>query len=237
MNMNIGICDDDSMEVARIKEIVEEYFSSNKIEGIIKIYDSSKVLLEGYYSLDLLFLDIEMPEVNGLAVAEEIRREDRNVRIVFLTNHRNYIQKAFIVQAYRYLFKPYRNTDITEVINHAVKEIITVPGIYLEKKNGDKMWLRYRDIYYIEALGDGSVVYLADDKIITGKALKYWEKQMTEDFVQCHRSYIVNMYFIVKITHTSVFIRKYKGIPLSVRKRALMTNTYLEYIRSNAREI
>ncbi len=237
MNIQIGICDDDSKEIEYLKEIVEEYLLSRKIGGTIITFCSPKAMLEKDITLDLLFLDIEMPEQNGLVTAQDIRRKDREVRIVFLTYHREYIQKAFVVKAYRYLYKPYDKSDIYEVLNHVVREIITVPGTYFGKKGGERLWIRYCDIYYIEALGDGSVIILQDNNIITGKTLKYWRQCLPEDFMQCHKSFIVNMYYIKEITNTSIVLKDHKEIPLSIRRRTIMSNTYLEYIRSIAREI
>lgn len=237
MNLCIGICDDEVKEIENIKKIVSEYFLSQGIDSKIITFSSPQMLINEYESLDILFLDIEMPGLNGLDVAEEIRRDDDNVRIVFLTNHREYIQKAFTVRAYRYLYKPYRLSEILEVLNNVVKETMTVSGIYLKKKNGERFLIKFCYIYYIEAMGDSTAVFFKDNNIVTQKTLKYWTEVVPEDFMQCHKSFIVNMYYITKLTNTNIILRNHREIPLSVRKRVIMRNKYFEYIRSTAKGI
>lgn len=236
MHIQIGICDDNKDEITNLARIVEKYLQIQRIEGTVLTCSSPKVLLEEYKSLDILFLDIEMPEYNGLDVAEEIRREDSNVRIVFLTSHREYIQKAFVVRAYRYLYKPYKKSEIMKVLDDCKRELRAAAGIYIEGKN-EKQFLRFCDILYMEALGDGVAVYLKDNYIVTRKTLKNWIEILPEDFYQCHKSYIVNMFYITTITNTGVVLRKEKEIPVSVRKRKALGKRYFEYIKENAREI
>ncbi len=123
MSIRVSICDDDVDEVAKLKNIVEDYLQMQGIAYDMKTYHSPDMLLHEYEMQDILFLDIEMPEYDGLTVAGEIRKKDEDVRIVFLTSHREYIQKAFVVRAYRYLYKPYQRTEIHEVLEDATKEL------------------------------------------------------------------------------------------------------------------
>lgn len=237
MHMRIGICDDDIEEAANLKKIVKEYLSLQNIDCTINSCSLPKVFLEEYQMLDLLFLDIEMPEYNGLEVAKEIRKKDSEMRIVFLTSHREYIQKAFVVRAYRYLYKPYRKREIIEVLENTKKEMQAVAGIYIEKKNGEQQFVPFRNILYMEALGDGVAVCLENGYIVTRKTLKNWMEILPEEFYQCHKSYIVNMFYIVKITNSVVILKKQKTVPVSVRKRKALGEQYFDYIRKNAREI
>ncbi len=107
--IRIAICDDDNLVIEQItgylKQMVTEVAGTQQLE-IIK-FDRGTKLLENYpENLDILFLDIQMPDMNGIETARNIRKKDTCVAIVFITNYVKYAVEGYSVQAYNYLLKP-----------------------------------------------------------------------------------------------------------------------------------
>ena len=110
MKFNIAICDDEQnasthlVELLRVLEVQHDYGFS------ITVYNSSKQLLDTYqtpHKYDILFLDVEMPELSGLELARIIRNlPDSAVKIIFTSNYPQYMQDSFNVSAFQYLQKP-----------------------------------------------------------------------------------------------------------------------------------
>ena len=108
--MNVIYVDDEFMQLQNFKMTAEslEYVDS------LNIFDSGKKALEWVDSnpVDVAFLDIEMPEMNGIELARRLKKADRNIRLIFVTAYEQYALQAFGVDAIGYLLKPYDREDI-----------------------------------------------------------------------------------------------------------------------------
>lgn len=100
--MKIAICDDEQVMMEHICELVKQY----RPDYMVELYGCGEALLEDAQLYDLIFLDIEMPSINGMEVAENLRKMQYSGEIIFLTGYMEYIQEAFKVRAFRYLQKP-----------------------------------------------------------------------------------------------------------------------------------
>ena len=112
MKINIAICDDDITIIELIESFISSFHIKNDYNFDVSVskYNSAESLLNDYTvpeSFDILFLDVEMPRMNGLALAQRIRNlPDNQVKIIFVSNYPEYMQESFDVQAFNYLKKP-----------------------------------------------------------------------------------------------------------------------------------
>jgi two-component system LytT family response regulator len=209
------IIDDENLARQIVKKYLEDYNEielltecSNGLEGIKKINELNP---------DLVFLDIQMPKINGFEMLELI--EEPPV-IIFTTAYDQYAIKAFEVNAADYLLKPFSKERFDEAVQKAkiflsdkskqheqIKKIIDHNDNakkYLDRiviKNGSSInVIPAEEVFYIEAQDDYAMIYSSAGKFLKQKTMKYFEKHLNQnDFVRIHRSYIVAVAEIEKL--------------------------------------
>lgn len=153
--MRIAICDDEEKIRELIKERIHKYYFSNNIEFSIQTFESGKELLNSDLALiDVLFLDVDMPDMNGLETARSIREQDKDMLIVFLTAYSEFVFESFKVDAFRYLVKPVQSQELTETLEAVYKKLST-PDEYLNFQfQNETFSIKYSDIIYVEGMRD-----------------------------------------------------------------------------------
>lgn len=214
----------DDEPVAR--EILENLLS--KI-SFVKIAGSCKSAIEAFNCIntnhvDLIFLDINMPEISGLSFAKSINKK---IKIIFTTAYREYAVDGFDLQAVDYLLKPISFERLLQAINKYMNE--NTPVIYSEHKEitpekSDYIYVRsdrkmikinFCEIQYIESLSDYIKIHLTDKTILTRETISSIEAKLPQkDFLRVHRSFIVSLTHIESFTNETIEIGK-KEIPIS----------------------
>jgi len=180
---------------------------------------------------DVAFLDIEMPEINGIELAKKMQEGNANIHVVFITAYREYAVKAFGVNAMHYLLKPVDENGIKEAIDRVTKtklmerELGTIESLSMVKSSSglpDRISLNDRNDIVVIKLAD-ILYFTSDDGTIsvvtkhgeykTRKNLNFWETQLKGlDFIRCHKAYIVNANYIYKMIH---ILGEYKELQLN----------------------
>lgn len=161
--------------------------------------DSLKYLQE--HKVDVVFLDINMPELDGMSLGKIIMRLNPNLKIIFITAYRDYAAEAFEIKAFDYLLKPYSEKRIMEVLNNLSSSKETLQVKEVEKINkvtvfsSEKMLVISLDeIYCIEVAEKESIVYVKDEIYTSKLKISKWEEILPKNkFYRTHRSYIVNL--------------------------------------------
>jgi len=233
--VRIAICDDEFIIQRIVKGTCEEYLKKHNVPYELELFKDGISLLQCKKPIDILFLDIEMPGMDGFEIAGEVNKKFNNVSIIFLTNHVEMIQKAFAVKAFRYLFKPINENDFFEALEDAINEFFHVQHVILEQKGACTL-IEIRKIMYIESLGDETVLYTKEESIVNSNSLKKWMLTLDHiNFFQSHKSYVVNLAFIKNIEKGKVVLKNDRELPVSVRNRKLIKEKMYEYIKEKAR--
>ena len=129
--MRVAICDDEKTQLSITKASLEDAYKS--LDLVVDTYTSGVKLLNAIEGIhyDLVILDIEMPELNGIDTAKHLRKIEEKTAIVFLTSHMEYALEGYEVNALRYLTKPVNTEKLLEIITYL-----------LEQKKKDKRILR-----------------------------------------------------------------------------------------------
>ncbi|MCW3807018.1 LytR/AlgR family response regulator transcription factor [Plebeiibacterium marinum] len=224
MNKTISCLIVDDEPVAR--EILKEHLS--KIEQInVVAYCKNAIEAFKYLSaqpIDLIFLDINMPEISGLDFAKTI---NRNIKVIFTTAYRDYAVEGFDLKAVDYLLKPISFERLLQALNKFTEENMVVQSAnspdYIEEKNdfifvrSDRKMVRinFYDIAYIESLSDYIKIHLDQQIVITRETISNIEIKLPSGaFIRTHRSYIVALDKITSFTNEYVEIDT-KMIPVS----------------------
>jgi len=220
--MNILICDDIREEAQKLEIAVKEAsqaadFAVNVV-CFIKAQDALIHINSGVH-IDLCFLDIIMPEMNGIELAANMRAAGFNGKIVFLTTSKDYGVESYQVKAYFYLLKPVCTNDVAKLLN----EINTgesgkdTAGIKIETRNMTR-FVNFYEISYVEVINKNVFFHLLNrDDIVVFASLGDVLPQLTEDgrFAQCHRSYVVNIDAVTQIKGKEIILRCGRKVPIS----------------------
>lgn len=215
--INIGICDDELHYRIKIKEILEETLKTYPISYNIYEFSSGEELLNNYpKDLDILIMDIQMKNINGMDTARKIREFDENLEIIFMTSFAEFMQDGYEVKAYRYILKPISERKISKNIIPCIKEIMKKRNNYLTvnvKNYIDR--IKIDSIIYIETDRPNILIYTRDNMYTTKMSISKIEKNLSEyGFFRCHNSYVINLKLVESMN--SNFIKVHgKDIPVS----------------------
>lgn len=233
--MRILICDDDSLMVEQIQKYIRNYFERIHVKcpEIVCFSDGASLLADNG-AKDIIFLDIEMPGMNGIYVGNELKKSNENIIIFIVTSYSEYLDEAMRFHVFRYLSKPldkqrfFRNMkDAMELYN---TQIFKIP---VETKQGVHT-LPTSSIVMIEAQERKVIVHttLADFESVHN--MQYWLELLPQNcFFQTHRSFIVNLEHITDFDHTLIHLADNQfHAYLTKRKYTTFKETYLLYLES-----
>lgn len=229
--MLIAICDDER----KIRESLREKIAAYSIKRDVDIncieYSTGEELLDNYpEQAEVIFLDVEMPGIDGLKTAEEIRKRDTSVIIVFLTAFSSFVFESFKVEAFRYLLKPLKDEEFTETMDAVADRLYgSEDKLNLEFQN-EKYAVPYRDILTIEILGHKVWIRCNENTYRwNGSMVKLNEALDGKSFFMPHRSYIINMRKVDKYNNKEITMSDGSTVPLSRRRADAFKEEYIKY--------
>lgn len=213
----IAVCDDNEADVALVVSLIEKWKKEMMLPLQIESFLSAEAFLFAYETdrkYDLLFLDIEMEGMSGVELAKKLRGMGARLQLVFITGYMEYISEGYDVEALHYLMKPVTEIKLTEVLNRALERIKTRERELMLSLPDGIIKLPLYDIRYIEVSKNYVSVHTGETFRVK-KTLNELETELDDGFFRVHRSYIVGLRFIKKITKTEVILKDGTVVPLS----------------------
>lgn len=233
--MRIAVCDDDERAVSRIGKLIAEYQISRD-QSIDCHYFTNSIdflcdMRGGEY--DLVLLDVLMPDASGIQAAQELRKLDRNVRIIFVSTSPEFAVESYNVGAYHYLLKPVDTASLFTLLDKIGSELSAQAeqGFVLRSRDG-MVQIAFARLAYVEVINKTLFFHLADGTVHgTTAALADFEEKLLarREFVKTHRSYLVNLSYIQAIDINSIVMKNGHSIPLSRQRRSLVQDTYMHF--------
>ncbi len=236
--LNVCICDDDPRDVARI-QVLAECFAGEHPEFPLKLqtFTSSFDLLEHLNEkggFDLYLLDILMPHLKGVELAERIRARNEAAELLFLTSSPEYALEAFSVAACGYLLKPVDKDKFDKVFLAAAYRLTRPENPYLLLKTKDGLRkILFRDLVLVESFNHDRVCTLSDgSKAVTSDTLASLMERLSVDprFFSPHRAYIINMEHIAALNAANVLLSTGQQIPVARTNYAAFKQAYIDYL-------
>lgn len=223
--MNIAICDDSEIDALAAKEVIKktlkELHVQADIDYCLNAEEIEAKLLHYKEQLDILILDIDMPEISGLQLAEELRTNNLNLIIIFLSNHEEFVFKAIEFQPFRYIRKIKLKTEMPLAIRSAVKIIAAQidKQVILDSDDG-KTKIMISEIVYFDADKRKTYVHLSNGKKLSVKAniTEFNESLKSSKFIMIHRSCVVNADYIKNIYNDIIVLDNNKQLLISRRR-------------------
>jgi DNA-binding LytR/AlgR family response regulator len=218
MIVQIAICDDEKIFLEELVRKVSEQFSTADIEYNIKTYtDGTKLLSDcDNMTFDVMFLDIEMPQVTGIEVADRIRAYNPFVMIVFITNCDELVFQSIKYRPFRFIRKHFIKEEFPEAIQAIAQKLKNENQYYCVCLNGSQKEIRIVDIMFIESYKHDIFIHTVDEKYRIKSNLSKLEKQFEVfGFIRVHSGYIVNFRYIFSVDKTKVILNNRNEIPLS----------------------
>lgn len=193
--MRFAICDDDRQHIKLLKSYIEKAC----VEAVdIEAYDSGEALVEAYERYgeryDALFMDMEMPGMNGIDTANAIRAIDEYVILVFVTSHRQYMQESFKCTPLRFVLKPMQEDEISEAVEAIIHKLKKERQTFSFYYNKSYVRLYCDDILYCESAGNSVCIVTKDESYTFRMSLNELAQSLPQQsFCRCHKGFLVNL--------------------------------------------
>ena len=230
--LRVGICDDEPLIIEALQRTILEIADKNGWEISISCFESGRTLLEAVDTLEAVFLDIDMPELDGIETGKRIGERNQECKIIMATSRADKFKDAFRIQAFRFVTKPFDENEIEEALQAIFHTQIGMETIELyEKRNSYQ--IPQKDILYITAYDGYSefVVSGRNESRLLRKecSLSELEQELSKElFFRVSRQYIVNLGKITEYAKGSIHIQG-KKILISRRRKKEFEQAYLEY--------
>lgn len=216
--MRFAVCDDEEKFRVQARNMIDKLAGS--LDVIVDVYEDGRALLDAFDKnpYDVLFLDIEMPAMDGITLARKLRERSDNIYIVFLTGHVEYALEGYEVNALRYLTKPVQEDKLREVIRFVMDKNTSKRQVMI-KEDGEELLLNVADIIYFEAQNQYVMIYTTEGEHLIRYNIGDFEEQLKNDgFFRCHRGYLISLAKVKKLVKTDVLMESPDGdvsVPVS----------------------
>ena len=211
--IKVIIVEDEKNSADVLEQYLERYGETKGIEFDLRRYDNVSSFLCNYNnSADLILMDIELPDGDGMSAIAKIRERDTEVTVIFVTNMSQYAVKGYEVRALDFIVKPVLYSNFSVKLANAVAVIRqrVSKEIWISNKEG-KMCVRSSRILYIEVAKHMLVFHTLDGDYTQSRTLSNIQAELAgEPFSLCNRCYLVNLRYVTAVKQFDVYLGKHK---------------------------
>lgn len=194
--MLVAICDDDKFFREELRSILFAYKAERRLHIDVYLYDSGEALLAARKAFDMVFLDYQMPGIDGMEAARELRRRNLTCSIVFVTSYPEFVYESFEVQPYRFFCKPIAKEQISALMTGFIREQKLLAPITV-MVDSEQVVIPSKDILYVEGNGKYCIIRTVKETYNCSKTLAQAHELLPQHcFYRSHKSYVVNLYSI-----------------------------------------
>ena len=233
--LSIAVCDDEIIECCNMEKRIKKMIEEMKIPCIIRQFRSGRELLQALESFDIVFLDIMMPEMDGMKTAQLFRKKASDKILIFVSSSREYVFEAYDVEAFQYLLKPVEDRKLKSVLQKAVlkterrsQEFIIVSSQRQKKK------LFLDDIYYFEIKGRIVDAHGPEGIFTYYEQMGELENKLQDKgFFRCHKSYLINLKYVDGYNRQEAILENGERIVIAKRRYEDFCQEVLKAMREN----
>ncbi len=232
--MRIAVCDDEELFRIEFKSVLDKVLINAEYD--IDTFSGGSSLYEAFLKnpFDLVFLDIEMPGIDGITLAKRLRAVSENVQIVFLTSHIEYALEGYEVNALRYLVKPVDMNKLSEVLKYIQDKKNNSRQIMI-KQEGEDIVIDISDIIYMESMDKNVRIVTSKSEYITRYNISDYEEELKNSgFLRIHRGYLISLSKVKKIVKNDVVMDGDISLPVSRSNIKALKDALYAYVEGTA---
>lgn len=230
--MNIVICDDNEKNLNYVKIHIEEYIKEHYINAELFTATSPKEILECKKAFDLAFLDIQMPETDGITLAKELKKRNEKIVLFFITAFDEYQDEAMDLRIFRFFDKP---LDIERLYSGLDKAMELLDESYINIYVGNEtkcIKLNVDSIKYIKRENRKNTIFTVNGTYtVKDDFEKLIRKIPNTFFYLIHKSFYVNLHYITEYSYKEIYIDEAR-LSIATRKQADFHRFWFNYIKS-----
>lgn len=227
-NPVIGICDDEGLICEELASVIHRVLEKHHLIGEVQYFKSGTDLLKEIYRFGLIFLDMDMPDMDGMEVGREAGKRNPDCQIVIASSREDRFKETYRIHPLRFISKPFDEEEVWDAIKAYMENLIGYGEIEVYR-NRKAYRFRQRDIQYIASFK--GYIELTVDGCVYRKdvSLKQMEEILENKmFFKVHKSYIVNLLWVKEIQADAVIVGKIR-VPLSRRRKREFEDEYIRF--------
>ena len=228
----IGICDDESRWHKAISDSCSKYLYNKGIHyEILSFTEGESLIQEKDKLIDVLFLDVEMGSMDGLAVMKEVEKMPNIHSIIFVSSHPEAVWDSFGYKTKGFVTKPFSDEDIIEKLEGIYSKKINDSLLEFTDYNG-VVYFRKSDIVLLKSDSNYATIITEDSEKIITCTLKECEKKLNGlPLLRIHRSYIVNLDYVKNMTSSVASLKNGEDLTIGRSYRNQVKKDYQDYLR------
>lgn len=232
--MRIAIVEDEKENSDLIEKYIREFGKTADATFIVDKFSDGLEFLAAYKPVyDLIFMDIKMPNIDGMETAKRLREIDGEVGIIFITNLLNYAIKGYQVDAFDFVLKPVGYADFAS----RMKKFLKKRSAFISKDlvltaNNAKIRVSVDSICYLEVDGHNIIYHLTDGEYTVRTSLIKARQELPEYFAPCNNGILVNLHFVQTLERDRVLVYG-RWLPVSRPKRKGFKEIVMKYLSSD----
>lgn len=234
--LNIALCDDNELFLKELSSQINLIFPE---EHSISLFTNAKDLINKieFFTenpIDIVITDIEMPEINGIDMAKELKKCHPRIEFIFVTNYTDYIQDVFSVNPIHYIIKPVNPEKLSEALKKAMFEIERNKKNTVDIISKNKtLRIRLDEIKYVESHTRKITIYELHSNTEILMKLDEFQSMLPSFFLRIHKSYLVNMNMIRSISNNRIELFTGEILPVTKTKYPTVKKSILNYFGEN----
>jgi len=238
--MKIAICEDTPSDSAKLCAYITNYCEQHCYDGQIVTFDTGEALLADFSpgAFDLVFLDIILPGLSGMKVAQKIWKTDRDCSLVFITVSEDYALESFSVQAKSYVVKPIEQNKMNDVMHTLRRDFDTNSRLIEIPVSGENIMVSIADLLYAEVYGKYAVFHMKRGRLTTRLPLDELDARLGgAPFLRCHRCYIINMNYVDDMRAGDFLMRNGDVVPMRKNGRKEVRMAMAKFTAKSPQEV
>ena len=232
--MRIAICDDEQVIREEIAGILKEYFQLNNLNFDVDLFSEGESFVRENQNYDLVFMDYQLPDGNGIEFAKRVRQENANIFIVFSTSFQEHVFESFTLNTFRYLLKPISKESVFDAMDAFVRLYQTNRKIIINLLAKDR-FVDADEVMYIEADKKYSIVRTTANTYRSFRSISTYEAEIDNPhFFRTHRSYIVNMKYVSECEKNVITLTNGEKILIGPKNYDAFIRSYMNYLKYKA---
>lgn len=234
--MKICICDKDLFIRKKLQQFIKAFEIAENVFEFCFFSNGEDMLksINNSVKFDIVFLDIDLKDVNGITIAERIKETAPKTIIIFLSGVSDYIFEAFRLEVLHFLVKPIKENEFKEVFNRALKKYTSLNSTLILKWKNERYCISIDEISFVEGYNRHLCVHTASGNYeAVGKIVDLYEILKNHNFVRIHQGFVVNMQYIKNFKTEDVELTDGTKVMVSVRKKQEALKIYDEYIKKS----